>query len=1184
MRIVVAPRLLIKSAPQPGNALALAGGIVSIEDLCPNETLGLRGAAAKRDRWHLARLGARAAAASPADIWDMAHDAAKQHNAYVEPDIGVQWDYQNHVHMPSRTGAAPGETAYCSYNDQESGFPCGPGFAWHLDASGLKAARAEVGDNPSRVRIGILDTGFDFNHRARPQNLLLTLQRNFVDDGRSSIDASDPYPREPFSNPGHGTGTIGLLAGRRLRNMLRPEQDGDYLGGAPLAEILPVRIASGVVLLYSSAFAAGLDYLIAPNGKVADRVDVLSMSMGGVASKAWAEVVNRAYDAGIVMVTAAGNNYPLTPESIVYPARFRRVIAACGVMADGRPYVRGVVPFGKMAGNYGPDSKMDTALAAYTPNTSWAEINCENMIDMDGSGTSSATPQIAAAAALWLQKHKDAMKGWSPQEVVEATRKALFTSARTDSSNLRKYFGRGILNAQSALSVLPERGLPRTEPDSAGFSFWKVLIGHGIAAAKIAEPHLREMLDVEVAQLFHIDKDVAESMEDPDVAQEPTQKFFDAVIGSPYASKALKAALEDRFKSAAVPGADLGKPPGPEPPGNRTLPTPVPVCRRLRAYATDPSLSLQLHTADSNETVIPVIWEPLKPGPVGEYLEVIDHDPATGCFYAPVDLEDPHIVAGDGLAPNPADPRFHQQMVYAVAMRTIRSFETALGRKALWSPLMDPGSGDDGKYIQRLRIYPHAIRDRNAYYNPEKKALLFGYFLVRSARTGEIHPDGIIFTCLSHDIVAHETTHALLDGMHRNLTYEGSVDDLAFHEAFADIVALFQHFSLPDVLKTEIGRTRGDLGISDRLAEIGQEFGRATGMHGALRSAIGKSPDPALIDTTTEPHDRGSLLVAAVFRAFTNIYMRRTADLIRIATNGTGIPAPGALHPDLVNRLAEEARKAAGHVLKICIRALDFCPPVDLIFGDYLRAIITADFEVAPEDELEYRVAFIESFRNWGIYPAGMQSLLPESLRWRGLQFPESQEILGDVLHIARQFVDESAYLRFSKKFDEIEKDMPLRERLFRHSHEWRKRLHDELKKKIETLGAGQRAMLAADLGLDLSTGRETFELHSLRIAEKIGMDGEVQCDLLLQLLQNRQEAVDGDHFRFLGGSTLVVDARSREVKYAIRKSIGSKLRLDKVKNDLKASRDLRRIYFSGTPFAGVGERFAILHKSGDEV
>ena len=64
----------------------------------------------------------------------------------------------------------------------------------------------------------------------------------------------------------------------------------------------------------------------------------------------------------------------------------------------------------------------------------------------------------------------------------------------------------------------------------------------------------------------------------------------------------------------------------------------------------------------------------------------------------------------------------------------------------------------------------------------------------------------MVFTCLSHDIVAHETTHALLDGLHPRYQEPTNPDVLAFHEAFADIVAMFQHFTLPEVLRFEIAR------------------------------------------------------------------------------------------------------------------------------------------------------------------------------------------------------------------------------------------------------------------------------------------------------------------------------------------------------------------------------------------
>ena len=190
--------------------------------------------------------------------------------------------------------------------------------------------------------------------------------------------------------------------------------------------------------------------------------------------------------------------------------------------------------------------------------------------------------------------------------------------------------------------------------------------------------------------------------------------------------------------------------------------------RRLRVYTFDPSLATQLETSLINQTVLQVPWEKLDKGPVGEYLEIVDYDAPSGCFYAPVELDDSNLLAQDGLAPSEGNPKFHQQMVYAVAMSTIQNFELALGRKALWAPdfKRDPKTREvtDARPVHKLRVYPHALREANAYYSPDKKALLFGYFPSVLANPGENLPGGLVFTCLSHDIVAHETTHAVLDG------------------------------------------------------------------------------------------------------------------------------------------------------------------------------------------------------------------------------------------------------------------------------------------------------------------------------------------------------------------------------------------------------------------------------------
>ena len=101
-----------------------------------------------------------------------------------------------------------------------------------------------------------------------------------------------------------------------------------------------------------------------------------------------------------------------------------------------------------------------------------------------------------------------------------------------------------------------------------------------------------------------------------------------------------------------------------------------------------------------------------------------------------------------------------------------------------------------------------------------RRPCCFGYFST-TAKDGRNTPGTTVFSCLSHDIIAHETTHALLDGVHPRFNEPVNEDVLAFHEAFADIVALFQHFSYPGVLRDQIARTRGDLARQSVLGTAG---------------------------------------------------------------------------------------------------------------------------------------------------------------------------------------------------------------------------------------------------------------------------------------------------------------------------------------------------------------------------
>lgn len=431
---------------------------------------------------------------------------------------------------------------------------------------------------------------------------------------------------------------------------------------------------------------------------------------------------------------------------------------------------------------------------------------------------------------------------------------------------------------------------------------------------------------------------------------------------------------------------------------------PLPSRRRLRVFAFDPQASLELDTAVINDAVIELPWEAswedkLAAGPVNDYLEIVDFDSASGCFYPPVDLDHPHLLAQDGLAPSDGNPQFHQQMVFAVAMKTIRTFERALGRTVFWmhEPNHQESKNDKpGKtsryreYVRRLRVYPHAMREANAYYSPQKAALLFGYFRGRPAKDGT--GGEWVFTCLSQDIIAHETAHAILHGMWPRSIESCNCDALAFHEAFADIVALFQHFSARPIIEHQLARSGGSLRSANLLNGLAQQFGRATGRDGPLRFALKmlEEEEAALRDSkplppnrhadVTESHARGQILVAAVFDAFVTIFEQRTADLFRM----TGRRRGDAEHmpTELVKRLAIEAEKTADQVLRMCIRGLDYLPPVDVTFGEYLRAIVTADADLIPVDERHYRVAFAEAFRKRGITVRGQRFSSPDSLIW----------------------------------------------------------------------------------------------------------------------------------------------------------------------------------------------------------
>jgi hypothetical protein len=421
--------------------------------------------------------------------------------------------------------------------------------------------------------------------------------------------------------------------------------------------------------------------------------------------------------------------------------------------------------------------------------------------------------------------------------------------------------------------------------------------------------------------------------------------------------------------------------------------------RKLTIFAQDPSIRIGGKIVRAR---VEIPNEELQAGPRGYRVQVVDYDSSTDTLYRTVPLppnrsdglpDDSFVsMSDDELL---ASPDFHAMNAYAIVMRTLARFEFALGRRVAW--------GFAGHQIQ---VAPHAFADANAFYSPDDQALLFGYFPRTSG-------GDLVFGCLAHDIVAHETTHALVDGLRERYTDASSPQQAGFHEGFADIVAILSLFSLRDVVAKVLAPEGGQESLSAAAVEIealkksiliglAEEFGEElSGVRGrALRRSVELEPGHAYLGYPEfqEAHRCGEVLVAAVINAFLNVWTERMRPYLREDRT-----------LDL-RRATEEGADVADHLLTICIRALDYCPPTDLQFGDFASSLLTSDWEMYPHDvKYRFRDRLRAAFRAYGIEPTSQGAA--EEGAWAPP--PDSEQPVYDRTHFEAMQRDPDELFRF---------------------------------------------------------------------------------------------------------------------------------------------------------------------------
>jgi hypothetical protein len=306
------------------------------------------------------------------------------------------------------------------------GVPSYPDKQYHIPLSGFDRAWQTTQGSPE-VKIAVIDTGVDLNHREFANTKFDPLSYNGEDDSVGIQHLMD--------DDGHGTNVIGVISADNM--------DGEGVSGvAPGVTIMVIKANKSSTKTYNPVrVAVGIRYA-ADNG-----AHIVNLSVAAtVNDQAISDAINYAASKDVLVVAAAGNN---KTSASYYPAALENVIAVSSVDEQSN--------FSTFS-NYG--EHIDVAAAGTRINmTRYSSHNPALSPYSTLNGTSYAAPQVSAALAM--------IKSVNPEMTGQQLKDRLLSTARDiGEPGVDSRFGHGLIDVHAALTLGNDQPAgPSSEPE-----------------------------------------------------------------------------------------------------------------------------------------------------------------------------------------------------------------------------------------------------------------------------------------------------------------------------------------------------------------------------------------------------------------------------------------------------------------------------------------------------------------------------------------------------------------------------------------------------------------------------------------------------------------------------------------------------------------------------------------------